>query len=265
MATLTYDPTEPQEGEFNAEELEALAVGEKLAEQEANLLAGKFRDAEELEHAYIELQKKLGAQNQGEDRKESDDAPETEQVEEEPEESSPAVGLIQEASAEYYQNNGQLSAETMAKFSEMSSQDLVQAYMQMQANNPQQAETSAPDLSDAEVNTIQNSVGGQQAYSTLIQWAGENLPNDYVEAFDSVVESGNVQAIQLAVAGLQREYENSVGYEGRLLSGKAAVQQVDGFRSQAEVVRAMSDPRYESDPAYRQDIFDKLERSNIQF
>ena len=262
MATLTYDPTEPQEGEFNAEELEALAVGEQLAEQEANLLAGKFRDAEELEQAYIELQKKLGSR---EEETQVEQTEPTEEVEETPEESSPAVGLIQEASAEYYQNDGKLSAETMAKFSEMSSQDLVQAYMQLQANNPQQYETSAPDLSDAEVNTIQNSVGGQQAYSTLVQWAGENLPSDYVTAFDNVVESGNVQAIQLAVAGLQREYENSVGYEGRLLTGKAAVQQVDGFRSQAEVVRAMSDPRYENDPAYRQDIFDKLERSNIQF
>ena len=54
------------------------------------------------------------------------------------------------------------------------------------------------------------------------------------------------------------------GYEGRMLTGKAA-RAVDGFRSQAEVVRAMSDPRYDSDPAYRQDVYDKLERSNVQF
>jgi hypothetical protein len=80
-----------------------------------------------------------------------------------------------------------------------------------------------------------------------------------------VVESGNVQAIQLAVAGLRSEYEQAVGYEGRMLSGKAANTAVDAFRSQAEVVRAMSDPRYDNDPAYRQDIFDKLDRSNIEF
>jgi len=79
------------------------------------------------------------------------------------------------------------------------------------------------------------------------------------------VESGNLQAIQLAVAGLRAEYENAVGYEGRLLTGKAATQTADVFRSQAEVVRAMNDPRYDSDPAYRQDVFDKLERSSIQY
>ena len=76
MATLTYDPTEPQEGEFNQEELEALAVGEQLAEQEANLLAGKFRDADELEQAYLELQRKLGS------RETEQDTDEVEQVEE---------------------------------------------------------------------------------------------------------------------------------------------------------------------------------------
>jgi hypothetical protein len=261
MPTLTYDPTEPQEGEFNEEELDALAVGEQLAQEEANLLAGKFRDADELEQAYLELQRKLGS------RDTEETAEEVEQVEEVEEEVeySPAVNLIQEASNEYYSNNGQLSEETIAKFGELSSQELVQAYLQMQANQPQQEVQQTADLSEREVNFIQNSVGGEQAYAQMVQWAAENLDPSYVQAFDDVVESGNVQAIQLAVAGLRSEYENQVGYEGRMLSGKAAQQQVDVFRSQAEVVRAMSDPRYDNDPAYRQDVYEKLERSNIQY
>ena len=47
--TLTYDANEQAEGELTAEEQEALEVGEKLAEQQDQLLAGKFKDAEELE------------------------------------------------------------------------------------------------------------------------------------------------------------------------------------------------------------------------
>ena len=262
MATLTYDPTEPQEGEFNEEELDALAVGEQLAQEEANLLAGKFRDAEELEQAYLELQRKLGSRDTEED---TEEVAQYEEEEVEEYEYSPGAALIQEASAEYYTNGGPLSEETLAKFSEMSSQDLVQAYMQLQANQPQQEQAEAVDLSEREVNFIQNSVGGEQSYAQMVQWAADNLDPSYVDAFDNVIESGNVQAIQLAVAGLRSEYERSVGYEGQMYSGKAARQQVDAFRSQAEVVRAMSDPRYEQDPAYRQDIFDKLERSNIQY
>ena len=49
-----------------------------------------------------------------------------------------------------------------------------------------------------------------------------------------------------------------------MIQGKPA-QAVEGFRSQQEVVRAMGDPRYENDPAYRQDVYDKLERSQLQF
>jgi len=137
--------------------------------------------------------------------------------------------------------------------------------MQLQAQQPQQEIAEVADLTQSEVNVIQNSVGGEAAYQNLVNWAGENLPADYVQAFDNVVESGNLQAIQLAVAGLRSEYENQVGYEGRLLSGKAANTAADVFRSQAEVVRAMNDPRYENDPAYRQDVFEKLDRSSIQY
>ena len=259
--TLTYDPTELPEGELSAEELDSLQVGEQLAQEQEELLAGKYRNAEELEAAYIELQKKLGSQ----------DAPDKEETEvddttEEPDvEVTPGVALIQEASDEYYSNGGQLSPETLAKFGEMSSQELVQAYMQLQAQQPQQDYAEVADLTQSEVNVIQNSVGGEAAYQNLVNWAGENLPADYVQAFDNVVESGNLQAIQLAVAGLRSEYENQVGYEGRLLSGKAANTAADVFRSQAEVVRAMNDPRYENDPAYRQDVFEKLDRSSIQY
>ena len=82
-----------------------------------------------------------------------------------------------------------------------------------------------------------------------------------LDAFNSVIDQGNPVAIQLAVAGMKAEYDNQEGYEGRMLTGKAA-KASDGFRSQAELVQAMKDPRYATDPAYQQDVYDKLERSN---
>ena len=85
-----------------------------------------------------------------------------------------------------------------------------------------------------------------------------------LDAFNSIIDAGNPTAIQIAVAGMKAEYDNAEGYEGRMLQGKAA-QTSDAFRSQAEVVAAMSDPRYDRDPAYRQDLYDKLERSNVAF
>ena len=147
----------------------------------------------------------------------------------------------------------------------MSSQDLVNAYLELQQNQPAQQQTAAPELSDAQVNTIKNHVGGEDEYGKIVSWAGENLDKKTTDAFDSIVETGNAEAIKIAISGLKSQYDNANGYEGRMLTGKAPKTSGDIFRSQAEVVAAMSDPRYDNDPAYRQDLIEKLDRSNINF
>jgi len=131
----------------------------------------------------------------------------------------------------------------------------------MQAQQPSQ---SGRELSNQEVNQLQNSVGGQEAYNQLTSWAAENFNEGEIEAFDSLIESGNTNAIQLALQALYYRYTDAMGVEGNMLSGKPARSQ-DAFRSQQELISAMSDPRYDSDPAYRQDVINKLERSDIEF
>ena len=114
------------------------------------------------------------------------------------------------------------------------------------------------------MNQVYNSAGGEAEYNKLTSWAADNIPESKLDAFNGIIDRGNSTAIQIAVAGLRSEYEAQQGYEGRMLTGKA-VRTLDGFRSQAEVVEAMNDPRYDRDPAYRQDIYDKLERSDLAF
>jgi len=269
--TLTYDPgtdTVSSENNLTPDEQDSLQVGEKMVEEQAELLAGKYKNAEDLEKAYVELQKKLGEKGDETSETTGDteptDSEESTEETEEAKENSPAAALITEASAEYYANDNKLSPETIEKFSSMSSQDLVNAYLEMQQANPQQ-QTQAVDVSEADINSIKNAVGGEAEYSKLTQWAADNLDQQKVSAFDSLIETGNVQAIQLAVAGLKTEYENANGYEGKMLSGKSPKTSGDVFRSQAQLVEAMSDPRYDNDPAYRQDIIAKLDRSDLNF
>ena len=224
--------------------------------------------AEELEKAYGELQKKLG-ENGSEDSEttgESDDTPESKEETEEKEEAketSPAVELINEASAEYWDNDQKLSPETIEKFSSMSTTDLLNGYLEVQKNAP--AGDSVPDLTEADINVVKNSVGGESEYGKIVSWAKENMPDADSKAFDDLVSTGNVGAIRLAAQGLQAKYNDANGYEGRMLSGKSPKTSEDTFRSQAELVKAMSDPRYEDDPAYRQDVIEKLDRSDVQF
>jgi hypothetical protein len=257
---LTYDPTPADAPELSPEEQDSLEVAEKLGQEEAKTYAGKFENAEELEKAYIELQKKLGS-----DEKEEGEKPEAEKPEEkeEPEvDETPAMAWIDNATKEWSENEGKLSDETMAKISEMSSKDLVEAYMRMQPDrDPNEANTPA-DLTDAEINTIQNSVGGEKEYQKMMAWAGQNMDQSKLDAFNSIINTASVDAVSLAVSGMKAEYENAEGYEGRMLSGKAPKTNQDVFNSQAELVRAIADPRYEKDEAYQQEVYKKLERSN---
>ena len=263
--TLSYDNT-PDADVLTEEEQNSLEVGEQLVEAQEQLLAGKYKNAEELESAYLSLQKKLGQTEEEEDDYESTDEgyEEEEESDEEVSDDAPAVSLINEASEEYYANDGTLSEETIERFSEMSSQDLVNAYLQIQANNPQ-APQRTYELSESEVNTVQNAAGGEANYNRVVDWAAENLTDAAIDAFDTVVDSGNTMAIQIAFAGLQSEYNEANGYEGRMLQGKAPNRSGNAYRSQAELVAAMGDPRYDTDPAYRADVVEKLEQSDIEF
>ena len=260
--TLTYDNT-PDSEVLTEEEHDSLEVGEKLVEQQEQLLAGKYKNAEDLESAYIELQKKLGSKDdeEGEDYEGEEEG---EGVDEEVPDASPAISLIQEASTEYYANDGELSTETIEKFSSMSSQDLVNAYIEIQKNNPN-AQVQTAELSEASVNEVQNSVGGADAYDNLTSWAADNLPAQEIDAFDNLIDSGNVAAIKMGLTALQSKYNDANGYEGRMLQGKRPSKSGEVFRSQAELVQAMSDPRYETDPAYRNDLLEKLDNSDLNF
>lgn len=255
---LTYDPTPENPEVLSEEEQNSLEVGEKLAEEQNQMLAGKFQDAEELEKAYIELQKKLGS-----NESEEEEASEVSDEAEESPEPTATETLIGEASAEWYEK-GELTPETVEKFKEMSSEDLVSTYIAMQQAGGQ-APAPVADITEAEVAEVQQVAGGKDEYASLMTWAAESMPKEDVAAFDALVSTGNSRAIKLAVAGLKAQFETTNGYEGRMLSGKAAAQTGDVFRSQAEVVAAMGDPRYDRDPAYRQDVFDKLDRSNVNF
>jgi len=272
--TLTYDAgtdTVTTGDTLTPDEQNSLEVGEALVEQQEGLLAGKYKDAAELEKAYVELSKKLGEkgnQDSGEagdteDTAEVESEETTEETEETPEVSE-AAQLITSASDEFSEK-GELTADTIEKFSSMSSKDLVEAYLEVQDSLPQ-VQSQAADIADAQIKDIKNFAGGEEAYGKLVNWAGENLGQSDINAFDEIVGTGSVEAIKLAVSGLKSQYDNANGYEGQMYSGKAPKTNQDSFRSQAELVAAMNDRRYDQDPAYRQDVIAKLERSeNLSF
>ena len=120
-------------------------------------------------------------------------------------------------------------------------------------------------MSEASVNEIQNAAGGEQAYDQLTNWAADNLPEQEIDALDNLIDSGNVDSIKMGLTALQSKYNDANGYEARMLQGKSPNSSGQVYRSQAELVQAMGDPRYETDPAYRQDVIERLNNSDLNF
>ena len=171
------------------------------------------------------------------------------------------------------------------KFKDASS--LEQAYLELQKKlgEPKEdvrdeegvEETEAPEeveesedsqqetLTEAQAKELFKMVGGEKAYQSMINWAGQNLSKQEVEMYDSVMGRGDPNAIFFAVQALNNKYVDAVGNDGNLLTGRGSAKESQGFRSQAELVQAMSDPRYDNDPAYRSDVIRKLENSDIAF
>ena len=157
-----------------------------------------------------------------------------------------------------------MSPETIEKFSQLDSKQLISAYLQSIQNSPEVQQQAEAELAQKDISRIQESIGGEAEYQKVVQWAGQNLPESEISSFDKVVSTGDPNVIELAVAGLKAKYDNSNGYEGRMLTGKNTTSS-EVFRSQAQLVAAMSDPRYDNDPAYRADVVEKLNKSDLQF
>lgn len=120
-------------------------------------------------------------------------------------------------------------------------------------------------LTEDQAEQLHEMVGGEKAYQSMLEWASQNLSKEEIEMYDSVMGAGNANSIYFAVQSLANTYFDSVGDEGQLLTGRGAGESNAIFRSQSELVQAMSDPRYDNDPAYRSDVMAKLENSDLGF
>ena len=247
---ITLNPSEQIEGEFSTEELDSLAVGERLAEQEQQLLAGKYQSAEELERGYLELQKRLSSP--AEEEPQVEEAPEAEEEEE-----VEVDGDLFDAIMESYRT-GEWDDNLVEEVGKMDPIDVANMFLTKQGE-AQQTEVATEE----DVTQIQDSVGGVDEYQNMLQWAGQNLSEQEINLYDAAMDRGDPLTMFFAAQALNSRYQDAVGYDGEMLTGSAPRNTGNGFRSQAELIAAMSDPRYDKDPAYRQDIADKLAVSNI--
>ena len=244
-------------------------VGPSAQAEEQSLLAGKFKNQDELVKAYKELEAKLGqgkpdetAQQQEEDRKQqAEEVPEAEkiaglQTTAEASDMLKEKGLNIQTFAAEFERTGSLSEESYTTLeSKGIPRDTVDAYI-----NGQRV------LVSAQVKEVKDSVGGEAEYAKLCQWATTGLSKQEQESYERILATNDPTIIKLAAQGLKSRYELEMGKDPSVTIGGNASARNDGierFASTAEMMSAMRDPRYEADPAYRAKVERKVFNSNF--
>lgn len=142
---------------------------------------------------------------------------------------------------------------------------------QMEGPDNDQAEEQGEDdgnrLTAEDASRIRSSVfdqvGGQERYQALMGWASQNMDEARTQAFNEALSSGNEGSILSQLKGIQYDHMMATGYEPKLTGGRAPSNEVRGYASEAQVIRAMQDPRYGSDPAYVKEVEERIAVSNV--
>ena len=221
-------------------------------------LPEKFNSVDELVKSYSELEKKLGEQSQPTEK--SVDPVSKAELKGQPKsdldiatKAVDSAGLNMESLSEEYAKDGKLADGSYKSLEKAGiPKDYVDRFIA-----GQQA------IADQQSSSVKEMVGGTQAYDNMSEWAGQNLSETEKTAYNSAVNSKDLEAVKLAVVGLKARYAQSTGSEPKLVEGKASASGEQGFQSWAQVTQAMSDPRYAKDPAYQTEVKNKLANSNI--
>ena len=231
----------PEEGKQEIKEI----VKEDEAPERPEWLDEKFESAEDMAKAYKELQKKLS--NKPKETKKSAEKSE------EPAEAVTNLNAAISSATEEFSESGELSDKTFEALEAAGlSRDFVEQYLA-----GQQA------ISVAQAAEIKEAVGGVGNYEAMSEWAGENLTDADLDAFNALVEGGSVEQARVAVKGLYAQFLAAGGKGPELVQGATSGSDVKPFGSAAQVTEAMKDPRYSNDPAYREQVEKRLSVSSI--
>jgi len=219
----------------------AIQIDTPAEPQRPDWLPEKFKSAEDMATSYRELEAKLGGQSQ--------------------EQNTPAENEVTDPN--FFSNNdlqkygeellaqGSLGEESKKELEKRGlNKDVINDY---EAGKQAQMELLRRDVVD--------SVGGQDEYTKMANWAKSNLSQDDLNTFNRNVGLDRDQSM-FAVKALHAQYVNANGIAPKL-SKAGGRPGASGFQSWAQVTKAMGDERYKKDPVYRQKVETLLANSNL--
>ena len=186
-------------------------------------LPEKFQSPEDLAKAYGELESKL-----------SDDGQPN----------------ALEAFSKEYEENGQLGDASYDKLEKMGiSRDMVDLYI-----------SGLQSAQDQESKAVYDIVGGQEQFEKMAAWVGTNLAEGEVNTLNGMLVQGGESA-KMAAQLIKTRYDQVNGREASLIQGNVSSTSKSAFQSYHELMQAMGDPRYQTDPVYQKQVADRLASS----
>ena len=241
----------PQEIDPESEEA-VEAVPEEQTDR-PEWLPEKFKNAEDMANAYSELEKKMGAGANNEQEQEEvqqEEEQSTDEQDDTQEEGNDLSKLLNEANDVFQENNNELPEESYEKLVEAGiPKNFIDKYIAGGFALQQQKETNAQQ----EESNIKAAADGN--WDQMAEWAANNLSPEEVNTFDDIVQNGTVDQARLATKGLYAQYKAENGVTPKLVQGAVSGSSSMPFKSNQELARAMSDPRYKSgDKSYHEEI-----------
>lgn len=242
----TYQEPQAEDPKYVQEMLQKAEGLENTQEERPAWLPEKFKSPEDMAQAYASLEKQF--HNQEKQEQEIDDMG-TEEVQEYLSEQ----GIDFNSMSDQFWNDGGLSDENYDALEKAGiPSELVDQFIDGQMAIMTQTRNQAFQT-----------VGGEESYNEMMQWASQNLSEAEQDAFNAQVDSGDMSSAMFAIQGLAARYRSETGFEPNLVGGEPSDVSVGAFQSLQELTSAMSDPRYEKDPAYRDQVARKLSRSSV--
>ena len=160
-------------------------------------------------------------------------------------------GINFDALSEEYDKNGSLSEDSLKRLEEAGyPKSVVSAYI-----------AGLEATAEKFVNDVVSHVGGADKYRQIAQFIATS---GQAEAYNAMLEKGNLSEIKLALDGFRARMQARTGSTGRsILGGGGSGKVNNGYGSKQEMVKAMSDKRYGRDKGYTMEVQRKVMNSSF--
>jgi hypothetical protein len=250
----THEDPEPESQEHIQEMIDKAERVQSVPREDGKpkWLPDKFENPEDLAEAYAQLEQKLSSSSQ-DTQQEPPPPPPSSLSQQQKNNPLPVKGIEFERYAREYAEKGELSEDSYRQLEQSGmTEDVVDTWL-----------TGQQALADETVNLAHNAVGGEEEYNSLMEWSAKSLDEKEIDAFNRAIETPNTDDVVFAIKSLNARRQMEEGQAPTLLQGDTGGTGVSSFKSVAQLTKAMNDPRYNKDPAYRDEVTQKLSQSSI--